>query len=94
VIRIADVQRVVARHYGLDPSDMVSAGRDRYRTHPRQVAMFLAREMTGHSTVVIGHWFCRDHSTIVHGSQAVAKRAAEDIYLQRDIENLREKLCA
>lgn len=94
MIRIQDVQRIVARHYGLEPGYMTSADRSRYYAHPRQVAMYLARELTGHSTTVIGHWFNRDHSTIVHGTQVVRKRVEENPALRNDLDKLRERLRA
>jgi chromosomal replication initiator protein len=92
MILIREVQRVVARHYGMSPAELISDDRCKMFAHPRQVAMYLARELSGHSLTVIGHWFHRDHSTIIHGIRSVEKRAARQVGLRRDIQKLRKRL--
>lgn len=92
MIRIVDVQKAVARHYGLRTTELVSSDRERLFAHPRQVAMYLARELSGHSLPVIGHWFHRHHTTVIHGIRSVELRASKSLTLRRDLQALRERL--
>lgn len=90
---IARIQKTVALSYDIDPSHMKSCARWRSVAWPRQVAMFLARELTGHSLTVIGHHFgARDHTTALYAIKAVEKRMAEDPLYAADVEVLREAL--
>lgn len=59
-------------------------GRETYRqyAYPRQVAMFLARQMTGRSLMEIGRRFNRDHTTCLHAIRKVPERAADDDLLR------------
>jgi Bacterial dnaA protein helix-turn-helix len=74
---IADIRRAVAAHYGLTDADMVSHDRHRRLARPRQVAMYLARELTGKSYGDIARVFKRDHSTVIH-----AVKRCDDASLQ------------
>lgn len=76
--RIAEIQESVSRYYGLSLLDMRSARRSRSVAHPRQIAMFLARELTPRSLPEIGKYFGdRDHSTVIHAIRAVSKRMVD-----------------
>lgn len=70
--RVAEIQEVVSRHFGLDPSDMRSSRRARAIAQPRQVAMWLSRQLTPRSLPEIGQLFGnRDHSTVIHAIRRV-----------------------
>jgi chromosomal replication initiator protein len=90
--RITEIQGVVARFYGMSQAELLSRSKDRMFSHPRQVAMYLSRELSGHSTTIIGRWFHRDHSTICTGSKAVEKRAIASDELRRDLDKIRVRL--
>jgi chromosomal replication initiation ATPase DnaA len=90
---VAEIQRVVCDHYELPLRVMSAAGRAREMAWPRQVAMFLCRELTGRSLPDIGRRFGgRDHSTVLHALRAVEKRRREDPELDADLRRLRARL--
>lgn len=87
------IQKIIARHYGLTPSDLKSTSRQRKFAYPRQVAFYLARELTDASFPEIGHAFGgKDHSTVMYGVKKVAKLLAGSSKLRRDIMHLRQNL--
>ena len=84
-VTIENIQRVVAEHYKLKPSDMLSAKRNRSVARPRQVAMALAKELTRHSLPEIGHAFGgRDHTTVLHATRKVKDLCASDPGIEED----------
>ena len=89
---IARIQGTVASYYRLKYEDMFSATHDHYFSHPRQVAMYLARELTGRPLTEIGRRFRRDHSTVHHALKAVEKRASSSPELRSDLTKLRAKI--
>ena len=71
-IKIHRVLKVTAKHYGTTPDELVSERRTRPLVHFRQVAMYVARKLTGRSTPVIAYYMGdRDHTTILHGVRVV-----------------------
>ncbi len=79
---IREIQNAVATQYGVTAADIRSHKRAYSIAHPRQMAMYLARELTDHSTTVIGRAFGgRDHATILHGIRATRNRLDEDLWL-------------
>lgn len=90
---IAHIQAVVAAYYQIPVAEMYSARRDWEVSHPRQVAMYLARELTPRSLPDIARRFGnRDHTTVMWGLKAVQKRIDHDREVAADIEVLRERL--
>jgi len=90
-VNVEHVQRVVAEHFGLGVPDLVSQRRTQDVVHPRQIAMYLARELTDLSLPRIGTFFGnRDHTTIHYGHDKIARRMRED----REIYNLIQELTA
>lgn len=77
MIGVAEIRSKVAEFYGLSLRDMLSPRRDRRIAWPRQVAMALARELTGQSLPYIGMQFGRDHTTVLHAIHAVNRRRDE-----------------
>jgi chromosomal replication initiator protein len=85
------VQRVVANHYQVTPSDLKSSMRNRKVTLPRQVAMYLVREMTNLSLPDIGRKFGgRDHTTVMHACKRVEQNQGKDLELQENLLKIRE----
>ncbi len=91
---IRTIQREVAAYYKLPLSYMTSRSNLRTHARPRQVAMYLARELTPHSLTVIGQWFDRDHSTVIHGIRQVEWLCRRDDALAWDVAALRRGLAA
>jgi chromosomal replication initiator protein len=76
---IAEIQRAVAERFGMKMLDMVSHRRARCVARPRQVAMYLAREMTVLSLPAIGkHFGGRDHTTVMHACKRVEELTETD----------------
>lgn len=92
-ITIEDIQRAVCAHYKLDKSDMTSKRRLRAVARPRQVAMYLAKEMTPRSYPEIGRRFGgRDHSTVIHAVRTVEALRIADSELDAQIAAIRRAL--
>ncbi len=90
---VARIQNLVANSYGVDQTSMRSPSRNRDDAWPRQVAMYLARKITGKSFPNIGREFGnRDHSTVMFAMQAVEKRMDADPIYRGDVEALRAAL--
>jgi len=87
------VQEVVARRWGVTPEGLRSKARTRTLTVPRQVAMFLARELLGMQLVEIGLAFGgRDHSTVIHSLDKVQRSMAGDDRFRDRVEHARREL--
>ena len=69
---------------------MRSLNRARAVARPRQIAMYLAREMTGHSLPRIGSHFCRDHTTVLHAVRQISRLMATDPRVASDVAGCRE----
>ncbi len=92
-ITIEDIQKRVAEHYGLRMADMLSARRARAVARPRQVAMYLAKQLTPRSLPEIGRKFGgRDHTTVMHAIRRIDELRAVDAVLNEDIDQLRRLL--
>jgi chromosomal replication initiator protein len=79
VMTIDRIQKGVAENYDIRLADMVSRKRPSAIAFPRQVAMYLSRELTGLSYQEIGTAFGgRDHGTIMHACRAIERRMKED----------------
>jgi chromosomal replication initiator protein len=91
--RVAHIQAVVCRHYGIPIGEMTSARRSRAVARPRQVAMYLARERTPFSLPHIGRLFGnRDHTTVLHAIRMIELLSKGNKGLARDLSELREAL--
>jgi chromosomal replication initiator protein len=94
-ITIEDIQRAVCAHYRLDRSEMASQRRARAVARPRQVAMYLAKELTPRSFPEIGRRFGgRDHSTVIHAVRTIETLRTSDADLDTDIRRIRRALTA
>jgi chromosomal replication initiator protein len=92
-ITIEEIQRKVAEHYNIRLSDMIGPKRMRTIARPRQIAMYLAKNMTTRSLPEIGRRFGgRDHTTIMHGIRKIEELKASDSQLSEDLSLLRRLL--
>ena len=88
-VSLDTIQRVTAEYFGLSQNDLKGKKRTRAIAFPRQVAMFIARDITELSTTEIGLEFGgRDHTTVMHGCQRVAERKRADPTLDPIISHL------
>ena len=80
---------VVSEQYGLTPEDIRSKKRSREIALPRQIAMYLCRDMTSLSTTSIGLAFgSRDHTTVLHGCEKIAADMKNDFAFAKRVEEL------
>lgn len=88
-VTIDDIQRQVAEYYNLRLSELLSARRARNIARPRQVAMYLSKQMTQRSLPEIGRKFGgRDHTTVMHAVKKVDDLRLSDSSLDDDIHRL------
>ena len=92
-ITIDEIQKKVAEHYNIRLADMHSARRARQVARPRQVAMYLAKQLTPRSLPEIGRKFGgRDHTTVIHAVRKIEELSAYDPSFREDVELLRRLL--
>jgi chromosomal replication initiator protein len=92
-LTIEEIQRKVAEHYNIRLSDMIGPKRLRNIARPRQVAMYLAKQLTPRSLPEIGRRFGgRDHTTIIHGVRKIEELMSTDSQLSDDLLLLRRLL--
>ena len=92
-ISIDEIQTQVAEHYRIRKAEMTSARRAREVARPRQVAMYLSKQLTPKSLPDIGRRFGgRDHTTVIHAVRQIEKLRASDSELDADIRLLTRQL--
>jgi chromosomal replication initiator protein len=92
-VTIEEIQKRVAEHFNIKVSDMHSARRSRAVARPRQVAMYLAKQLTPRSLPEIGRKFGgRDHTTVMHAVRKIDELRAADSSFAEDVELLRRML--
>jgi len=90
---IEGVQAVVAAHFAISTAELISAGRTARIAWPRQVAIHLARDLTGASLQAIGDAFGgRNHGTVLHACKRVAERVGGDDNLLDELRALAERV--
>jgi len=83
------IQRAVADYFGLSHNDLRGRKRTNAIAFPRQLAMFIAREITEYSTTEVGREFGgRDHTTVMHACQKIDERKRSDPTLEPTIQHL------
>ena len=93
VITILEIQRVVGEHYNIKLDDFKAKKRTKSVAFPRQIAMYLSRELTDFSLPKIGEEFGgRDHTTVIHAHEKISKLLQSDSQLQRQVKELNEML--
>lgn len=89
--QVRDIQKAVCKHYGVTLSDMLSPRRTANIVKPRQVAMFLCKDLTMRSLPDLGRRFGkRDHTTVLHAVQKMRRDMLTDAGLAHDIATLQE----
>ena len=92
-ITVEEIQRKVSEHYNIRLSDMIGPKRLRTYARPRQIAMFLSKQLTSRSLPEIGRRFGgRDHTTVMHGVRRIEELRAQDGQIAEDLEMLRRAL--
>ncbi len=86
------IQRTVAEYYDIRLADMTSKQRPQAIAFPRQVAMYLCRDLTDHSLPAIGEAFSRNHATVMHACSLITTRMSADGDLRQTISTLRHNL--
>ncbi|YCA43683.1 chromosomal replication initiator protein DnaA [Bacillus sp. JZ8] len=93
VITIHDIQRVVGQHYNVKLEDFKAKKRTKSVAFPRQIAMYLSRELTDFSLPKIGEEFGgRDHTTVIHAHEKISKLLDSDAQLQKQVKEIQDML--
>jgi chromosomal replication initiator protein len=93
LVSIGNIQRIVAEYYKIKISDILSKRRNRTIARPRQMAMYLAKELTNHSLPEIGEAFGgRDHTTVLHACRKIAELREASADVSEDYRNLNRLL--
>ena len=93
MITLEDVQDVVARRFQVKVSELKSKRRTKTVVHPRQIAMYLSRELTAASFPEIGREFGgKDHTTIIHACRQIEKAIERDNSIRTTVENLKDEI--
>ena len=93
VITILDIQKKVGEEYNVKLEDFKAKKRTQSVAFPRQIAMYLARELTDFSLPKIGEEFGgRDHTTVIHAHEKISKMIQNDGQLQKKIEEIQSIL--
>ena len=92
-VTIEEIQKRVADYYNIKVSEMSSARRAQMVARPRQVAMYLAKQLTSRSLPEIGRKFGnRDHTTVMHAVKKIEQLSQADNGFAEDVELLRRML--
>lgn len=92
-VTIDEIQRRVAEYFNVRIGDMLSARRARTVARPRQIAMYLSKQLTSRSLPEIGRKFGgRDHTTVIHAVKKIEQLRGEDPALDEDVDLLRRML--
>jgi chromosomal replication initiator protein len=90
---IGAIQDAVGAHFGVSAQELLSSSRSARVAWPRQLAMYLARELTGESLPAIGrHFGGRDHTTVMYACRRASARIEEDAAVREAVEKLRSML--
>lgn len=91
---IADIERAVCLRFKLTPEHLRARGARRKIARPRQIAMFLARELTGASLPQIGRHFARDHTTVLHAQKKILALASVNPRVAKYLDEVRDIIFA
>jgi len=92
-LTVHEIAKATAREFGVRLSDVKSKARDQSIALPRQVAMFLARGLTGERLSKIGEYFSnRSHSTVLHACTRIGTLLEDDAALRRHVDSLKKSI--
>ncbi len=87
------IQKAVGNFFQISVEDLKSKKKDRFITYPRQIAMYLCREMMGATQPQIGREFGnRDHTTVIHACEKIKDSRKTDPQLERTLSELEKEL--
>ncbi|MFO1489904.1 MAG: chromosomal replication initiator protein DnaA [Kiritimatiellia bacterium] len=86
------IQRLVAEYFDIRFSDILSKKRPANIAFPRQVAMFLCRDLTAHSLPSIGEAFGKNHATVLHAVRSIEDRIAKDSTVRQHVTMIKHRL--
>ncbi len=89
---IDEIQKKVAEYFNISVKELQSSRRARTVARPRQIAMYLAKQLTSRSLPEIGRKFDRDHTTVMHAVRKVEELIVEDSSLAENVDTLRRML--
>lgn len=93
IVAMDDIQEAVCNQFHVRMNELKSRRRSKTLVHPRQIAMYLCRELTDASYPEIGRQFGgKDHTTIIHACRQVAKAKETDAALHTTLETLKEQI--
>jgi chromosomal replication initiator protein len=93
VISVKLIQQVTADYFNISPSDITGKKRTKSFALPRQIAMYLARQMTDESLPYIGDQFGgKDHTTILHGCKKIQRDIEQDYNLKKAVDNIQKMI--
>ena len=92
IVTLQQIQKQVAEYYDIRVSDILSKRRPASIAFPRQVAMYIARQVTKHSLPDIGAAFEKNHATVLHACRMMEERMQGDPSIRRTVELLMNKL--
>ncbi|MQW22659.1 MULTISPECIES: chromosomal replication initiator protein DnaA [unclassified Lactococcus] len=91
-LTIKKIQDEVAKYYHISISDLIGPKRPKEIAFPRQIAMYLVRELLGTSLPAIGNAFGgRDHTTVMYAYKQISDKMKNDIEVQKDIDSIKRK---
>ncbi|WP_305984243.1 chromosomal replication initiator protein DnaA [Roseibium sp. MMSF_3544] len=89
-IKVEEIQQIVCKHFSVTKADLLSSCRARTLVRPRQIAMYIAKVMTGRSLPEIGRRFGnRDHTTVLHAVRKIEAMVTTDNVLAQEVELLK-----
>jgi chromosomal replication initiator protein len=92
-VKIEDILKAVSRHFAVSKQDILSQRRHRSVVWPRQIGMYLAKQMTSRSLPEIGRRFGdRDHTTVLHAIRKIDKVLENDTRLRDELEELKKQI--
>jgi chromosomal replication initiator protein len=92
-VSLDEILEAVAEYYRMPREDLCGKQRDKHIVVPRQIAMFLMRELTQASLLDIGNMLGgRDHSTVLHGCEKIARELNDNTALRKEVMAIRQQL--
>ena len=92
-VTIENIIKIVCDYFKLNVREMLSKRRSRYLVRPRQIAMYLTKNLTSKSLPDIGREFSnRDHTTVIHSVKTIDKLKGRDEEMSKAIEKLKNKI--
>jgi chromosomal replication initiator protein len=92
-IKVEDILRIVSRHFSVPKAEILSDRRHRSVVRPRQIGMYLAKQLTSRSLPEIGRRFGnRDHTTVLHAIRKIDRELGDNPRLKDEIEELKRQL--